>query len=711
MPEPHSLIKFADLTTPGARPENTSLRTVLLELPQGRGFVFGIVEVQHRDDDLRERIVHVIASNLEGLKADLANDGNVPRRFEAMLVRLNADLNRLGSDARMSLRKLKSVIGVMTESQVFLSGIGNAHVLFLHRTAERRYVIYELDQQFNAPTDEQQWDKPFLTVLDGELHPGDVLYIGTRIPPHALSLTDLQDVLITLPPAGALERAQQFVPANCRYGALCFHVSEEDRSGPPKKANPIVSLASFEETKSRTADLLGEQTPDIMSKARALAEGLRKRLSSPGNRSLSAMLKRALQLGIASIVAIVGLIGRLFHHINTHIRAGNPTTILARGWSGIRDGWDRVLRAPKTVKISVGVVLIIAVTLSATLYESKASRLAKEAEVAYQITLDKVEEKRVAAEASIIYNNTRDAQTAVNDALALLATLPQDDATFKHTIADLKVKLTTLLEKTRGITQVNPEQIASLSNGTLSQFVNVNGVLYGVTGDFTPYRLNELNRAFELIDVGVSPLSGAVAATNESADILAVDFTKRLGRISLGSRTVSPLTSGVSGLASVEDIFTYNGNLYVLAATSQQIVKMRPQGLGYEAGTTWITALESNLTNASALAVDGNVYVLVGSNIVRLKSGRENAWDHTPIDPALSSPRDMWTSIDSPYLYILDSTGRVVVLEKESGKLVTQYTSETLNNAIGFTVLESENRIIVATTNAAYSYTATHLLK
>ncbi len=711
MLEPHSLIKFADLTTPGTRPENTSLRTAFLELPQGRGFIFGIIEAQHRDADLRDRLVHIIVSNLEGLKADLASDGNVPRRFEAMLVRLNADLNRLGSEARMSLRKLKSVIGIMTDSQVFLSGLGNAHVLFLHRTAERRYVIYELDQQFNTHTDEQPWDKPFLTVLDGELHPGDVLYIGTRIPPHALSLTDLQDILITLPPPGALERAQQFVPANVMYGALCFHVNEDDHSGPPKKANPIVSLASFEETKSRTADLLGEQTPDIVSKLRVAADQLRKRLSSPGNRNFGSLLKRALQLVIASIVALAGLIVHGFQAVNRYVRTGNPTTKFARLWEGLRAGWDRLLRAPKTVKITLGVVLTIAVLFSFTLYESQASRLAKETEATYQITLDAIEEKRVAAEASIIYNNTRDAQTAVNDALALLATLPQDHATFKDTIAKLKGELTVLLAKTRGITEVAPEQIAHLETGVLTGLVDVNGTLYGLGADFTPYRLNELNRSLERLDVGTSPLSGLVTSTNEGADILAVDYTKRLGRISTSSRTVSPLTSGVGGLASVEDIVSYNGNLYVLAAASQQIVKMRPQGLGYEAGTTWITALESDLTGASEIAIDGNVYVLVGSRIVRLKSGRENAWDHAVIDPALSSPRDMWTSTDSPYIYILDSTGRVIVLEKDTGKLITQYTSEALNNAVGFAVLENENRILVATTNAVFAFTATHLLE
>lgn len=711
MNEPHARIKFADLTVDGTRPENTSLRTVLLELPQGRGFVFGIVEAQHRDEEIRERLAHIIASNLEGLKADLASDGNVPRRFEAMLVRLNADLNRLAGSTNMPLRKLKAVIGAMTETQVFLSGIGNTHVLFLHRTTERRYVIYELDQQFNAQQEEQTWEKPLLTVLDGELRPGDVLYIATRIPPHALSLTDLQDILVTLPPAGALERTQQFVPANTRYGALCFHVTEEDRSGPPKKANPIVSLASFEETKTRTADLLGEQSPDILSKTRVLAERLRKRLSTPGNRSFSASLRRALQLVITMIIGASSLLARGVNAINARVKAGNPTTKFARVWRGLREGAHRLLHASKTAKIAIGIGAVLLIALSLTLYESKASRAQKELAATYQATIEKIDEKRATAEANIIYRNMTDAQTAVNDALALLATLPQNDDDYQSTITTLHEQLTALLNTTRGITTVNPEEIARVSDATFAQFVSTSDAIYGVTADFTPYRLNELNGSLDSTPVGTSPLTSIVAATGEGTNILGIDFTKRLGRITPSTHVVSPLTSGTTGLASVEDIAMYNDNLYVLAAQSNQIVKMRPQGLGFEAGTPWITAITSSITNASALAIDGNVYVLVGSSIVRLTSGRESAWNHAAIDPALETPRSMWTSVDSPYLYILDSSGRVVVFEKASGAIVTQYVSDTLNQAVGFVVRESENRIFVATTNTVYAFTATHLLK
>lgn len=703
-----ALIKCADLTVDGVRPENTSVRTVLLELPQGKGYIFGLIECQHREADFRERMLHVVASNLEGFKADLASDGNVPRRFESMLVRLNADLARLGAETRMPLKKFKCVIGAMTDSQVFISGLGNAHVLFLHRSAERRYVIYELDQQFQGL--EIAWEKPFVTVLDGELNPGDVLYIATRIPPHALSLTDLQDILVTLPPAGALERAQQFVPANCLYGALCFHVVEEQRGGPPKKANPIVSLANFEETKHRTADLLGEQVPDPVGGIRSFVQNMRKRLNAPGSRGPGVIAKRALQLAITSAVTLIGFLAKGTRLIWNKLAKGKLRYLPGEVFGKVMAGVRQAATVSRTTKVAAGIVVILVLALVGTLYESKSSKLAAEVEAAYQTTVDKIDEKRVAAEASIIYHNTKDAQTAINDALALVASLPRDTGEHTTRAQELETALTTLLAKTRGIETVTPDTVATTTS-TLSGFLAAGDAIYAIDGNFIPYRLNELSKSIEQVDVGIGTLSGLVTATGEGADILAVDYTKRLGRVSPANRTVSPLTSGVAGLASVEDIVTYNDNLYVLAADSQQVVKMRPQGLGYEAGTTWITARDSDLANASAIAVDGSLYMLVGSRVIRFESGRERTWDHAPIDPSLEQPKDLWTSVDSRYLYILDSVGRIIVLEKETGNLIVQYTSDTFANAVGFVVREAENRILIATSTNIQSFTATHLLE
>ena len=98
---------------------------------------------------------------------------------------------------------------------------------------------------------------------------------------------------------------------------------------------------------------------------------------------------------------------------------------------------------------------------------------------------------------------------------------------------------------------------------------------------------------------------------------------------------------------------------------------------------------------------------------MRFRSGREVAWEHDALDPALGDIVDMWTDIDSPYLYILANNegGRIVVYEKETGKLVTQYTTPELAHAVGFLIRESENQILFATGTKVWSVYATHLLK
>ena len=60
-------------------------------------------------------------------------------------------------------------------------------------------------------------------------------------------------------------------------------------------------------------------------------------------------------------------------------------------------------------------------------------------------------------------------------------------------------------------------------------------------------------------------------------------------------------------------------------------------------------------------------------------------WVHDAAEPQLKDPKDIWTDVDSKYLYILDSgEGTRRCHDKESGDIVTQYASTSLNGAIGF---------------------------
>ncbi len=711
-------LKAAELSVPGSTPEHLSIQTTLLPLPQGQGYIFGLTDIIHRDAETRDRLLHTIASHLEVLRSDLEKDGgNVPRRFEAMLVSMNADIFRLTEAKNISLKKANILAGVITNGQVFFSGIGTNHALFLHRTAERRYVVYELDAQLVS--DENSPEKPLVTVLDGELHPGDVFYAARRIPPHALSLGDLQDILVTLPPSGALERIQQFVPPTAQFGGICFHVSDDEPVGPPKKANPMASLSDLVETKSRTADLLGEQTPDVPKKIALGIATAKKFFAEHRDGVVWRNIQRAMRFITAKIKQILKKEHTSEHRMGARV-GGSDHRNTGGGMKGKIDalrhaGITAVNGASRTTKvITVGVAILI-VIVAMSVSNRQAGQKTAEATVAYQSALTKIEEKRTAAEAAIIYGNTQDAQMLVTDATNLLATLSRETTAQKSKVDELNRALLELLGETRGMETVTPAKIAELPAQFAFPLVGIatsGSAIYSVTSDAAPSRVNEVSKALERVDVSQSPAQNIGITAGEGEDILSVDMDKRLWRTTIATPAVTALTSGIGGMASIEDICSYNENLYALSATSGQIVKMRPQGLGFEAGTAWITAKTTDLSQAKAITVDGSVWVLTANNgIIVFKSGRETPWSHATVDPAIAKPIDIWTDLDSKYLYILDgSDGRVVVMDKEKGGIVAQYVA-SLPGVVGFVVRESENRILLTTSTTVYSYTATHLLK
>lgn len=707
-------VKSAELTISGASPEHSSVRTVLFSLAHGDGSIFGLIDVTVRDEALREKLVHLVASHLEVMRSDIERDrGNIPRRFEAVLVTLNNDLARVAEGKNIPLKKINIVVGVTTNSQVFFSGIGTSHALFLHRTAERRYVVYELDAQLTQQ--ETTWEKPLVTVLDGELHAGDVFYVATRLPPHALSMGDIQDILVTLPPSGALERIQQSVPVPSQYGGICFQVTDDAPAGPPKKANPMASLSDFEDTKARTADLLGDQAPDVPQKLALAAGNAKKMLASYSDNPVWRGAKRLARYLLSLIESVMSTRKERTTLPTRHANNGHRLNNIAGTLSALRHaGVTAAQGASRTTKVVAASVVILVVIVGISIGASRAQQRAAEANAAYQSLVAKIEEKRTAAEAAIIYGNTQEAQTLVADAQSLVATLPHNSAAEQTKADDLNRALSDLLGKTRGLETVTPTVIATLPATTAFPLVGLTSAgnaVFGVGADAAPLRVNEVSKSLERADVGTSPAQNILRVCSEANDILTVDMDKRLWRTTTATPSVTSLSSGTDSMASVDDIVSYNGNIYVLTTVGSQVVKMRPQGLGFEAGTSWITARTSDLSGAKALAIDGSVWILTANDVIEFTSGRETPWAHATIDPVLAKPIDIWTDIDSSFLYILDgSDGRVVVMNKATGNIVAQYVAN-LTGVVGFAVREGENRIILSTATTVYSYTATHLLK
>ena len=719
------IIKSAKFASDSNKQEGL-VRSYLLTAPKDQGTVFAVIRFLGKEDNIRTRIADAIQERISGLEKTLTESGNIPRRFEQFLQALNQDISTISNEEKLiPFSDIHVILGVLKDKQLFVSGVGNLHALFMNRTAKQRFVIYELDKQLQVQ-EEQTWDKLFSTVLDGELHPGDIFYIANRVSARDISLAELQDILVTLPPSGALQRISQHLSPKSVYTSVCFQITEPSRGGAPAKVNPMTSVEHLGKTKEETEQLLGEQEPDIGRTIHRLMKPLLQALSAPGTKGSQSIIKRLLHLVIRTLMIVftytvkgVSWILKSLWHVITHI-----PQIYKRGSGMIKQEptpkqrmqnaigkFNDLSRPTKIASFGfVGVLAIIIVSVRVL-----NGYQAHQAEQASQtLIITSIEEKQTEAQARLIYDDDDEARQLISEAFALLETLPS--STDSSVIDGLRNDLQTVLLSIQGIEPVSVTTIASLSSdqpdSTLVDLFKIDETLYALSQEQSLYDIDELSGAFVQLELTASSVDSIVIVGNESdTSFLTIDANQQLGRGSLIDNALTPIVSGVNDLASVEDLLTYNEALYVLTADGDQIIKMRARGDGYEAGTSWVTSSTSSLNDARSITIDGDVYVLTSEQILKYRSGREQGFTHETIDPSLSNPIDIWTDTESSYIYILDpGEQRVIVIDKD-GDLIAQYRADEIAGATSMVVQEDQHRILVATNTILFSFPTSHLLQ
>lgn len=496
------------------------------------------------------------------------------------------------------------------------------------------------------------------------------------------------------------------MPPSQHYAAIGFSFTDEEKAGgPPKKANPIGSLEALQTSQEHTKTVLGESNAELSHLVKNVSLAVKKKLSAPGTRGAATVLKRIGTLMVSGVMMVVTAVSKLGANIFLGKKgAGTGGDFVPR-----RSG-EGLTREKKALAIGVLACFLVGGIL---LYGTRGKGDKAKSETAFTDTVTQIEERLLSADSSLIYRNTEEARTDLVEAASLLETLPRDTAAHKTKADELGAKIAELEDKTRGITTVSPQTLATLEGGSpFTAVTEVSGRVYAFSENLDIYRLESLTSSFVKEEATKGILETVKTAVGEGANAIVLDLNKQIGRADFTAKTLNPLTSGTNDMLSVEDIVSYNGNIYALSSGSAQIVKMRPQGNVYEAGTAWITSVDSDLSQARALAIDGDIYILTTHDVVKLRSGKEIDWPHATIDPELKNPTDIWTDVTSKYLYILDpGESRILVMNKESGATEAQYTAPEIANAIGFTIEENANRILFFTKNQAFAFTADHLVR
>lgn len=714
MPQDHNqLLKGANYCEQVGQGEGRAF-SALISLEGQNGFVFGVAQSLGSKESF-EVFSGIIHSHLERLAGTIEAGTNLTHRFEQLLQAVNEDVARGVEEGLFSLpiHDSSGVIGVASNDLVVVSGFGNLLAQFMHRSEKEQFDIYDLSRGMRVEEEAPSWQKLFLTVLDGEMRAGDVLYVGSKVSRHDLSASTLNEIITTLPPNSAVSKIRQYLPLETVFAAVVIKNDVREEPALKSENTAQASIETLERTTKGADRYLSEQKPEIKSMAIKLWLLLFPKRGAHDRRKLVKKLGRFTGRMIVIFLTIaVQILWGLTMEILAFVKkiAKNPQRVLD-DTKRVRDQLDRGVRLgisrfntlPKTSKYVLLVLLTIGLVLVGGLVIINRQQAAASERQAYELAVVAAEKKIENAEASLIYGDENQARTLLNDAWQMVSTLASNNSERQATVEALQARIQSKRDALRRVTNVEIKQVADasgLTDESLQAIVALNDKWFGVTSSANVYAVDPLNETITKVEITKGEVGAPTATTAGEAALYWLD--SGLSRYTPENREVSALSVSRQGV----DLQYYGGKMYILSPNSGQVYKHGSTATGFDGGSAWIISGITNLTDARAITIDGYVWILKADGVIlRYGSGKETDWKADLVEPALLNATDMWTDETTKYLYVLDATAnRIVVFNKDTGELVVQYENAAFSDLKSLIVDEADKTISVLAGSKVYQF-------
>ena len=152
----------------------------------------------------------------------------------------------------------------------------------------------------------------------------------------------------------------------------------------------------------------------------------------------------------------------------------------------------------------------------------------------------------------------------------------------------------------------------------------------------------------------------------------------------------------------------YRGNLYILDAGSNQILRYVPTADGYGGQPEGYFAPSSGVDLAGAvdMAIDGHVYVLYADGrVARFLGGQPAPFELSGLHEPLRSPTAIFTDEDAEFVYVADAGNRRIVQLDKEGRFVRQFRpaeGSAFDRLRGLYVDERGGRLFFVSGHALY---------
>ncbi len=720
------------------------------EKERQKGYFFAVCELNNtttKDIVKLQNIVDEIESRYYEAPQNINENS-----LETVLKNINRE-NKPATDEQVQKH---CVIGVVKDQAVIFSFCGHPKMLLFYKAKDELYKQIDLISDNQDETNEQL----FSQIVEGKITPNDFLFIGTPKLNEYFNDDRLQKIITTHPSSQSaqhIERVLSDIRNEFSFGGMIIHLNEdkasittEKKRHPLLKGGSIKSLHNLFATEKNTASTMSpslfpnindriktafrkEQGEEVIKEennttptvpAEINSAHLRQYRAKPPipqktdryKQILNTVLNTTitwLKYGANFIWLFILIFFRLLINIGHFISLlflvitnyKNRRRNILDNWSGQwRNFKLSIKNLPKTTKILFVISILILIIFVSSIFYIRTNQIRLTQEKQSQEIIRNIIAHKDAAESSAIY---RDDSTTLSETQTVKNLISQLDCKkYKKECDEFNRQMDTVLSQIRKEIIATPDLIFDWSKQTinLSRMAKINNqILVLPTNSSTITIYNLLTKQSKLLTTNLNNFNDiAVPKENDYAAILSDNKTVTLydpTNYSIKTADISYPKNDIK----INDLIVYNRRLYSLDTTNNQIYKHENIKNGFGPGKEWIKDVSVNIKDGSSFTTDGDMFVSkTDGSVEKLTAGNKQPFEILGLDPALKTGSQIWTYTDKQYIYLLDNTGKRLIILQKDGHLKNQITAKEWKNPSGMIIDEQNKTAYILDSNKLY---------
>jgi hypothetical protein len=702
------------------------------------GQLFMVVEILS-DDKNNAEIIRLLQEEIE-IDYYSTDTFDIERAFEKALQQTNQRIHEVIKESTGEwLNKLQIFIGVIKESTLHFSQLGNMNVFLIHQNK----IVDIVEHSSGVKDHTINPLKIFSNIVSGTLSVNDLIFVCSSSLLDYLSLEKIRRTLGDGKLGTTIKNLERLLSENTNdttfVGLAIKLIAEQDKKEAPAAVIPMESLSRATQDsmkdmvikEARTSELLspslwrltGNKISRVfqtvvdrqtvqptrtkpLQQEDAFDRAQRETHAPASDRKswgviLIPILKRIGRGILITVIFIGSGFVQLFARIQKLMRGrqrvvGNLRTLPHHAGRKLGNGMLNLKGLNRQQKIVIGVAILLIFFFAAGIIRRGQQQEVEAQMNAWKQQLTQAEELQFESENTLLYQKDEDAaRDLLNRSRDLVNQVPETEEELQaqrksvlEKINETSKKVDHVVEVTdlktiADLTSANPTASPQVLLGTSSTLFSADGTLASI------YRVGISDQRVATISSSDTTDGFRAASLQSETSALFLDQALRLRRATTTEPALSAVTFKAEGEnSSVQSMEVYNDRLYTLQQNG--IFRYPAAEEGFGGGTSWISD-GADVSDGVSMTIDGNLYMLKGTGEVwKFTQGKRDATFATSaVEPGLGGATRIFTASDSSPLYVLDPKNQRVVVFGKDGKLIQQYHAAGFDQLRDLVVQES----------------------